>query len=384
MIRNPVLALLVALGLAAALGLAFLSHAPNRLVSGAPIALATLLDGPRALLLLPALWLAAAPFLPDRRSAAVATVVAGVLTAGGLLLLAGDAAARLADPEVPARRTSFGAAFWVLEAVALLAAAEGLRRAEAPPLLRVATWAGLAGLVAVVVASGRLDDLSILKEFAGRRDVVGEAVLRHLGLVAAALVPALVIGWPLGVAAARRPSVRGPVFGLLSVIQTVPSIALFALMMAPLSALALAVPALRSLGVSGVGAAPAVIALTLYSMLPLVRATAVGLAAVPAAALEAANGMGFSARQRFWQVEVPLALPVWLAGLRVTLVQALGLAVVAALIGAGGLGAIVFQGLGAGALDLVLLGVVPLVSLTLAVDGLFRLAVALLPARTPT
>jgi osmoprotectant transport system permease protein len=120
------------------------------------------------------------------------------------------------------------------------------------------------------------------------------------------------------------------------------------------------------LGIRGIGAAPAFIALFLYSLLPVVANTVAGLSQVPAAVIDAARGMGMSARQRLLQIELPLALPVVLAGIRIVLVQNLGLATVAALIGGGGFGTFVFQGIGQTAIDLVLLGAVPTVALSFA------------------
>jgi len=155
-------------------------------------------------------------------------------------------------------------------------------------------------------------------------------------------------------------------------VQTVPSIALFGLLMAPLAALAQWWPGLARHGISGIGLAPAVLALTLYSLLPIVHSTATGLRQVPDAVVAAATGMGLTPRQIFWQVQVPLALPLLLAGVRTTTVQTIGLAVVAALIGAGGLGAIMFQGLLSSALDLVLLGVLPVVAMAVLVDAFFQ------------
>jgi osmoprotectant transport system permease protein len=160
----------------------------------------------------------------------------------------------------------------------------------------------------------------------------------------------------------------------------VPAIALFALLIAPLSGLGAALP---GWGIQGIGLLPAVVALTLYALLPIVHGTASGLRQVPSAAVEAAIGMGMSPRQLFWQVEVPLALPVLLSGVRVTAVQVIGLAVVAALIGAGGFGALVFQGLASGAIDLVLLGVVPVVALAVAADAAFALLSAALQGPAP-
>jgi osmoprotectant transport system permease protein len=189
------------------------------------------------------------------------------------------------------------------------------------------------------------------------------------------------IGFPLAVAAVRRPQWQGPLFAGLNLLQTVPSIALFGLLLVPLSALAAAFPSLAALGIGGIGMAPAVIALVLYALLPVVRNGVVGLAGVDPAVVDAARGMGMSQGQRFWRVELPLAMPLLLAGLRVVIVQAIGLAVVAALIGAGGLGSFVFEGLGQYAADLVLLGALPAIGLALAADFLLQSLAAMLIRR---
>jgi osmoprotectant transport system permease protein len=207
--------------------------------------------------------------------------------------------------------------------------------------------------------------------------VFGDALWRHAIIVLGALAPTLVLGLPLGFLAHRNLRLRAPLLSMLSLIQTIPSIALFGLLMAPLTALGEALPFLR-----GVGLTPAILALTLYAPLPIVRNTVSGLDSTPAALLEAARGQGITGAQVFFLVEAPLAAPVLLAGLRITVVQTIGLAAVAALIGAGGLGALMFQGLFANATDLILLGATPIVALAVVVDVLFRLAVETL--RTPT
>ena len=155
----------------------------------------------------------------------------------------------------------------------------------------------------------------------------------------------------------------GAILGALNFVQTIPSIALFGILMAPLAALAAAVPLAAALGIRGIGTAPAMIALFLYSLLPVVANTVVGLGRVSPAAVEAARGMGMTRWQILRGVELPLALPVILTGIRIVLVQNIGLVAVAALIGAGGLGAFVFQGIGQTAIDLVLLGAIPTVAL---------------------
>ena len=380
MVHNRV-ALLLALVIAgAAVGLSFLAFAPNRLLSGVGVPLWTVLAQPRdGAALLPVAVLLAAPFLPPSRAASFASVGAGTLFAAGLVWLAGQHATLLAATAAPAARTSFGAGFWVMAAAALLATFDGVRRLGLPPLSRFAIGGGVAALVALQLWSGHLDQLSILKEYANRRDVFAAAVLRHGVLVTTSLVPTLLIGVPLGVLAHRSRRVGELVFPVLNIVQTIPSIALFGLLIAPLSALATLLP---GMGISGVGPLPAVIALTFYSLLPIVRNTAVGLDGVPDAVRQAARGMGMTPRQIFLRIDAPLALPVFLSGLRVTLVQAVGLAAIAALIGAGGLGSIMFQGLFANALDLVLLGAVPVILFAVAADAVLTLAIALTGRRT--
>jgi osmoprotectant transport system permease protein len=263
----------------------------------------------------------------------------------------------------------------VMMIAAALILADTLSRAGYAATTRLLAGAAASFPVAILIGSGHLDDLSIMKEYANKADIFQQAVGRHIVIVIGALLPTLLFGVPLGVLAYRRTAFGKKVLAGLNVIQTIPSIALFGLLMAPLSALALALPALGAAGISGIGLAPAIIALTLYCLLPIVRNTREGLAQVPRHVVEAARGMGMTDRQILWQVQVPLALPVFLSGLRVTLVQAIGLAAIAALIGAGGLGSIMFQGLFANALDLVLLGAVPIVMMVIVVDALFKIGV---------
>jgi osmoprotectant transport system permease protein len=376
--RNRVLLILDVAGLAAGWGLAFVTHAPNRLVSGRPIFLGDMAGSATLLALLPALILLAGPFLAPRRAVHGAVAAAAAAFVIALAWLAGEEARALAAGAAPAARTSLGGAFWVLLLCAALALIDAVRRLNAPPLAGTLVGAALAAALAALAASGALDQLSLLKEYAGRREVFAAAIIRHVVIVAAALAPTLVLGVPLGILAHRRQRLRAALFPLLNIVQTIPSIALFGVLIAPLSALAALVPGLAALGIGGIGLAPAVIALVLYSLLPIVRNTAAGLAGVSPAAIEAARGIGMTGGQIFWRVELPLALPVFLSGLRITIVQAIGLAAVAALIGAGGLGAIMFQGLFANALDLVLLGAVPVILLAVAADALLNLAIAML------
>ncbi len=389
LVKNRVLAVLVLAGLGAALGLPFLTHAPNRLVSGAGIALAQLVGGATGsridawlewLALLPALLLAAAVFMRPARGTQIAVCLAATLLLTSLAALAAQHATQLAGQSSAIARTSLGGAFWLLAALSWLAAADALERLALKPIWRMLGAAAIIAPLGLLLGGGVLNDLSLLREYANRQDVFNAALWQHLQIVLASLLPALLIGVPLGIASVRARALRAPLFAVLNVIQTVPSIALFGLLMAPLALLAANVPVLAQLGIKGIGLAPAVIALTLYALLPIARSSAAGLSQVRRPVIEAAQGMGLTPRQIFWRVELPLALPVLLSGLRVATVQTIGMAVVAALIGAGGLGALVFQGLLSGALDLVLLGVLPVVAMAVGMDALLKaFALALTP-----
>jgi osmoprotectant transport system permease protein len=379
---NQVSATLVVVGTAAVLTTGFVVLAANRLVSGRPVALWE--AAPPALTCALALFAAALlglslmrPRLWVRRAA---VLVASLLVIA-IPAAAGRAATGLAVGAPALASVSLGAAFWLSIACAALALVDALRRTEAGATTQLLTVALIIAALVAMAEAGLFDALSLAREYASRREAFAMTTLRHLALVAGAIGPALLIGVPLALLALRRRRFEASLFAVLNLLQTIPSIALFGLLIVPLSGLASAVPALGALGVAGVGPAPAIIALVLYALLPIARSTLEGIAGAPAATIDAATGMGMTRRQVFWQVEVPLALPVLLAGLRIVTVQAIGLAVVAALIGAGGLGGFVFEGLGQYATDLVLLGALPAIAMALAADFLLRLLASALRTR---
>jgi osmoprotectant transport system permease protein len=166
------------------------------------------------------------------------------------------------------------------------------------------------------------------------------------GISAAA---AILIGVPLGILITRWRRARGPVLGVAGVLQTIPSVALLALLMIPL----------------GLGAKPAITALILYALLPIVVNTHAGLTGVDRNVLEAAEGLGFTRPQRLWLVELPLASPVILAGIRTATIITVGIATLSALIGAGGLGDFIFRGLSTGNHQAIILGVIAAASMAL-------------------
>lgn len=382
-IHNRVLLLLVILLVVAGAVLPFINFAPNRLVSGESIALSRLPEHAGLILSLPVLILACLTLAPSRRVSLTLTLITGELLFIAMLWVMGHTASQFAEQGSTLARTSPGSGLWLSLTLCLLLCADTINRLTPNALWRLLLNLQVWIVPVALLWSGYFADLSLLKEYANRQDVFDDALTRHLALLLGTLLPALMIGVPMGVLCYTRPGWQSSVFSVLNMIQTIPSVALFGLLIAPLAGLVKLAPWLGSLGVSGIGVAPALIALVLYALLPLVRGVVAGLQHVPRNIIESAEGMGMSRWQIFWRAEVPLALPVLLRSLRVVCVQTIGMTVIAALIGAGGFGAIIFQGLLSSALDLVLLGVIPVIALAVILDALFKLFISLLEEKQP-
>jgi osmoprotectant transport system permease protein len=376
---NPVLALYLLLALGAAYGLPFVRVAPNRLLSGEPVFLSDALlhlNGQLIVPLLLALFtlLSVAVLQPRKRITQVLVFLAMAAALACLWLLAGhiaNNANNAIETQNSFARTALGAGFWALGAMAWLIGIDAAARLQLATLPRLLLQIAL--LLPLLLTLNQGLNLSIAQEYANHSDVFWPAILRHLQIVMLAVAPALVIGLLLAWRMSKNRELRQAIFPVLNVLQTIPSIALFGLLMAPLAWIALQWPALSRAGIGGVGIAPAVLALLMYALLPIARSALAGLEQVPAEAVYAARAMGMSSRQILWEVELPLALPALLIGLRTAVVQTTGLAAVCALVGAGGLGQIMFDGLFSAANELVILGVIPIVLLAMLADTAFKL-----------
>src|SRR6266850_1737911 len=177
----------------------------------------------------------------------------------------------------------------------------------------------------------------------------------HLWLVFISTLIAVAIGIPTGILLTRKQSLRSPVLGIANVMQTIPSLALFGFLI-PLKI------------IGGIGARTAIVALVLYSLLPIIRNTVTGILGVDPNVREAAVAMGMTGRQILWQVELPLAMPVIITGVRVAMVIAIGVATIAAAVGAGGLGVYIFRGLRQYDNNLLLAGAMPAALMALTAD----------------
>ena len=190
--------------------------------------------------------------------------------------------------------------------------------------------------------------------FANRAEVL-ELTLEHIMLVAISTTLAVSIGFPLGIVMTRKPVMSRPVLAFANLVQAIPSLALFGFL--------IPIPL-----IGGIGAGTAVAALVLYSLLPIIRNTYTGIVSVDPAMVEAGRGMGMTDRQLLWQVQIPLALGVIFGGVRVATVIAVGIATIAAAIGAGGLGTFIFRGVSMVDNRLILAGAVPAAALALTAD----------------
>ncbi len=207
--------------------------------------------------------------------------------------------------------------------------------------------------------------MPFLHYFLRHRGEITLLTLEHLRLVFWAMGFAILLGIPLGIFLARHPKFRAVVLGTNNIIQTIPSLALFGLLL-PLPWLGARADRLT------------ITALALYALLPIVRNTFTGIHGVDPAVLEVATGMGLTPAQVLWHVELPLATPIILGGVRVATVITIGVATIAAAIGAGGLGEFIFRGLAMVDNNVILAGAVPAALLALAADGALGLLQRLL------
>ncbi len=357
----------------------WLTLKPNRIAAGTGLNLWQSFDWPGAVTII-TLWLVGLGLSlagKKRRQAVILGVIANIIITASFFC-AGFSATRLLALEGSASaRVSLGPGFWVTLAGAY-ALIFGARHAVGESRLwkNVVTWPGLA-LTVLLLLAGWLNNLSVMQEFLGREERFVQEFLQHVFLFGGSVFIGTIIGISLGILATRHRRAEKPVFYFSNITQTIPSLALFGLLIAPLSALSFSFPVLRDIGIRGVGPAPAFIALIIYSLLPIVRNTYVSLRQVDPAVIDAGLGMGMSRRQVFRKVEIPLATPIVLEGVRIASVQSVGLAAVAALIGAGGLGWFIFRGVGQAANDLILLGAIPIIILALVVDATMRVIIGI-------
>jgi len=371
--------LIAALALLALVFEPFVTFRANRIVSGKGLGLTEIFAAGQAWGFLAVL--AAGALFALLRSRPTLRFVVGVVLLLTLCVLLGLVPAHLVTEENPLARVSPAGGFWILFFAFSVLVTDAIAKLSFGPVQDLLALALAAAAIAAILSSGLWSGLSVMQEYANHADTFWLEAARHVELVTGSVAAAVLIGVPLGVACAKWSALRAVTLPVLNIVQTIPSIAMYGLMMVPLGLLAARFPLLNALGIRGIGVAPAGIALFLYSLLPVAASVVVGFTQLPRESVEAAVAMGMTPRQRLFAIELPLALPVILTGVRIVLVQNIGLATVAALIGGGGFGTFVFQGLGQAATDLVLLGAVPTIALGLAAAIVFNAVTELVKGR---
>jgi osmoprotectant transport system permease protein len=206
--------------------------------------------------------------------------------------------------------------------------------------------------------------MNFFEFFYTRGDQVLEALLRHMQITLIAVGLAVLIGVPVGIIITKHKKIAGGVLGVANIFQTLPSLALFGLI----------IPIL------GIGITPSIFVLFLYALLPIIKNTYIGIESVDPASIEAGRGMGMKKSQILTMVEIPLALPVIMGGIRISTVINIGTATIAALIGAGGLGDFIFRGISMNNNNMILTGAIPTALLAILVDYILgKVELALTP-----
>ena len=204
-----------------------------------------------------------------------------------------------------------------------------------------------------------MNEVNFFQFIASRSEEILGLTVQHIQITGLAVILAIVLGVPVGILISKNKKLRSPILGIANIFQTIPSLALFGLI----------IPLL------GIGYVPSVFVLFLYALLPIIKNTFIGINSVDEAIIDAGRGMGMTSKQILTKVEIPLALPVIMGGIRISTVINIGTATIAALIGAGGLGELIFKGISMASNNMVLAGAIPTALLAIITDkvlGLFE------------
>jgi osmoprotectant transport system permease protein len=345
---------------------------PNRIASGERFTAYEFIGWP-VLFIGAGFLLIALLSLSKQKAKGLVTILLGAIFFTVLLFFMGQSGQEAAA-ESSSIRVSFSMGFYILLVMVYLLF--GHVMAKKDPYMNLEKGLGLLIFftVAVFVYMGVFDDFSILKEYQIKKNQFVDSFTTHLFLSLGSVTFGSLVAIPLGYLAYRKKHLESAVMVPLSIVETIPSLSLFGILLVPLASLG-RIDFFRALGISGIGWAPAFVALSLYTLLPIGRNTLVGFSTVGRDVIEAAQGMGMMRKQIFRKIEFPLALPIIVTGVRIALVQTIGGAVLAGLVGGGGLGTFVFLGLAEASPDLVLLGVIPIVLLTLTMDKVLKLLI---------
>lgn len=352
-------------------GLSFLILRPNRIASGTAFYIWNI-SLPYEILILVVLWLIVIIQALAGRDYKYHFHIIGII--GNLILVlifliaARSSKILLANTNQPFSRVSLGFGTYIMALAAYILMQSSLKKIKASLFIKIFLSSAGFFILAILLFLGYFNNFSIMQEYFVREQRFLAEVVQHIFLSISAVAIAILIGTLFGILAFRKRVLDKPIFFFVNTVQTIPSLALFGLMITPLAILSGRFPFLRNLGIQGIGWAPALIAISLYALLPITRNTYTSLKIIDPAIIESGIGIGMSKFQLLYKVQIPLSLPVFLSGARTSIVLSIGNTTVAALIGAGGLGVFVFQGLGQAVPDLILLGSLPVIMIAVFTD----------------
>ncbi len=367
-IKDKTLLLLSLVGVATLIFMPIVTYKPNRISQGVQYGSIEYLG--QVVIFIVLLWviLMALSFYTKNKKGLLVFIVLTVLFIAlfwSLQINSGDYI------ENPAARISLSSGFYIQMFLMYILFSTYTGKSEGYRILKTLGLLSIIGVLGFLFLQGAFNEFSIIKEYYSKESQFFENLRIHAILTFSSVITGAIIAIPLGFLAYSKKRLEGKIMVPLSIIETIPSLSLFAIFLVPLSGLG-KVGFFNALGVSGIGWAPAYLALTLYTLLPIGRNTLTGFYSVDRNIIQAAKGMGMSKSQVLSKIELPLAFPVIFTGIRIAFIQTIGGAVLAGLVGGGGMGTFVFLGLGEASPDLILLGVLPIVFFTIILDYLLK------------
>ena len=357
----------------------FLIIRPNRIVNGIVMNITAVFNGRLALIaaffLVFALLLIAGYF--KRIPWFVYTILASTI---GLyvLFITGVASIEITQELSSAARTSFGIGFWFFAIGIIIIIESTLHYNASKANSSFAVFSLLALIVIIFYKFQIFDNVGIIKEVHSQSSQFKNAILEHMLLAISASTLGLIIGSVMSYIAYTNPKMKEAITGICNMIQVIPTLSMLGFLMIPLTLLSQRFDFLNQLGIKGIGTFPAFIVLTGYTLLPIVNSILSGLESIHPDILVSAYSMGMEKKQVLSLVEIPLTLPSILTGYRLALVQSIGNAILAGLIGGGGIGRLLFLGLAQSAPDLVIAASLAIMSLALLLNSVLSWSISLL------
>lgn len=367
-IKDKTLLLLSLVGVASLLFMPIITYKPNRISQGFQYRSIEYLGG--SVILIVVLWaiLIGLSFYAKNKKNLLVFITSLVLFIGLFWTIQVNAKDYI---ESSAARISLSSGFYIQMFLMYMLFSTYTEKIKGYRILKILGFSTIALVLGFLFLQGSFDDFSIIKEFYSKKSQFFNNLRIHAILTFSSVITGSLIAIPLGFLAYSKKNLEGKIMIPLSIIETIPSLSLFAIFLVPLSGLG-KLGFFNAIGVSGIGWAPAYLALTLYTLLPIGRNTLTGFYSVDRNIVQAAKGMGMSKSQVLGKIELPLAFPVIFTGIRIAFIQTIGGAVLAGLVGGGGMGTFVFLGLGEASPDLILLGVLPIVFFTIILDYLLK------------